>query len=396
MHELDWPLRFGGFIAPYHTPNESPTLSYHRDVEYAVRMDALGFDEVWCGEHHSTGYETIPSPEMFLAHVAAKTQRIKLGTGVVSVPYHNPFMVATRAVFLDHLTRGRMMLGMGPGALPTDLTMFNLDPMDIRSRMEQGIDAILALLRGETVTRDTEWFTLTEARLQVLPYTRPCFPIAVTAVGSANGPQLAGRLGAGILSLNATTGVGREGLTNHWGIAEESAAAYGTEIDRRNWRVVGPMHIAATREQVLAEVRYGLAPWLKYFTKIGPFDLIPDDASPEQWPAYLNDSGFAVIGTPDDAIAFIEKLLEISGGFGGFMLMHHEWAEPEATWNSLQLIARHVMPHFTKQLPSLRRSEEIAIASKESGGYNRAKEARAEATRQYQEKKAAREAPAIT
>jgi limonene 1,2-monooxygenase len=288
-----------------------------------------------------------------------------------------------------------MMLGMGPGALPTDVEMFNLDPMDIRPRMEEGIDTILALLRGETVTQKAEWFTLKEAQLQVLPYTYPCFPIAVTALHSANGPQLAGRLGAGMLSLNATSSGGREGLTKHWAIAEEQAAAHGSEIDRRNWRVVGPMHIAATREQALDQVRYGLAPWLKYMTKIGPFNLIPDDASPEHWASYLNDSGFAVIGTPDDAIAFIEDLLELSGGFGGFLLMHQEWAEPEAAWNSLQLIARHVMPHFTKQLPPLRRSEETAIANKERGGYARANEARTEATRKYEAKKVARDGAGV-
>jgi limonene 1,2-monooxygenase len=392
VHELDWPLRFGAFYAPIHTPNESPSVAFHRDIEQIVRMDELGFDEVWVGEHHSTGYELVSSPEILLAYVAAKTQRIRLGTGVASIPYHNPFMTASRAVMLDHLTRGRFTLGVGPGALPTDVTMFDLDPMVIRPRMEEGLDTIIALLAGETVTQTTDWFKLVDARLQILPFTRPSFEIAVTAQHSANGPRLAGRLGTGMLSLNATTASGLEGLASHWSIVEEEAALAGQVADRRKWRVVAPMHIAATREQALKDVSYGLGTWLKYMTQIGPLDLVPEGASPDEWPRYLNESGFAAIGTPDDAIEMIEKLLDLSGGFGSFLLFGHDWAEPQAALNSYQLIARYVIPHFTGQLQSLRRSEEIAIAARDVGVV-KAREARAEATRRYQAERSARSAP---
>jgi limonene 1,2-monooxygenase len=391
--ELDWPMQFGAFYPPIHTPNESPTAAFHRDIEQMVRMDQLGFDEVWVGEHHSTGYELVCSPEVFLAHIAAKTQHIKLCTGVVSVPYHNPFMVATRAVLLDHLTRGRFTLGMGPGALPTDVKMFELDPMVIRNRMEEGIDTILALLRGEAVTQKTDWFTLNEARLQILPYQHPRFEIAVTAQHSANGPRLAGRLGAGMLSLNATSPSGLEGLLNHWGIVEEEGKLHGQTIDRRNWRVVAPMHIAETKEQAIREVQYGLAQWLKYMTKIGPLDLLPEDAAPEDSPYYLNESGFAVIGTPADAIAMIENLQGISGGFGTFLLFAQDWARHDATMRSYELFAREVVPHFTKQMTSLQASERIAIAARDIG-VARAREARAEATRQYEAERSSRNAAA--
>ena len=392
--QLEWPMRFGAFIPPIHDPNHSPNLALHRDVELVVRMDELGFDEVWVGEHHSTGYEQIASPEVFLAYAAAKTQRIMLGTGVASIPYHNPFMTAQRAVLLDHLTRGRFMLGMGPGALPTDIAMFDLDPMCIRPRMEEGIDTIVRLLAGETVTQETDWFKLVEARLQHRPYSHPCFELAVTAQHSANGPKLAGRLGSGMLSLNATTAPGLEGLASHWAIVEEEATLSGKVADRRRWRVVAPMHIAHTREQAFEDVKYGLGAWLKYTTTIGPLDLIPEDASPDEWAHYLNESGFAVIGTPDDAIELIDKLQGLSGGFGAFLLFHHDWAQPEATLNSYQLIARHVIPHFTGQLDPLRKGEEIAIAARDVGVV-KARDARAEATRLYEEERAARDGATV-
>ena len=95
-----------------------PTLALERDLELLQWLDQLGFDEAWIGEHHSAGWETIASPEVFMATAAERTRNLRLGTGVVSLPYHHPYMVANRMVLLDHLTRGRVMLGVGPGAWP--------------------------------------------------------------------------------------------------------------------------------------------------------------------------------------------------------------------------------------------------------------------------------------
>ena len=115
---MDWPLRFGIFMAPFHPNGQNPTLALERDLELVEHLDRLGFDEAWIGEHHSAGYEIIASPELFIAAAAERTKHIRLGTGVVSLPYHHPFMMAQRIVQLDHITRGRVMLGVGPGALP--------------------------------------------------------------------------------------------------------------------------------------------------------------------------------------------------------------------------------------------------------------------------------------
>ena len=99
-------MTFGTFMAPFHRVGENPTLALERDLELIEWLDALGFDEAWIGEHHSGGWETIASPEVFIAAAAGRTRYIRLGTGVVSLPYHSPYMVANRMVLLDHLTRG--------------------------------------------------------------------------------------------------------------------------------------------------------------------------------------------------------------------------------------------------------------------------------------------------
>src|ERR1700722_19714063 len=317
---VDWPLRFGSFISPIHSPHEDPTLAIHRDVELVQLLDQLGYDEAWMGEHHSTGWEYVCSPEVFLAYAAAKTQRIKLGTGVISLPYHHPFNVAERVVLLDHLTRGRAIFGLGPGALAYDAHLFGLESSELRPMMEESFEVILALLRGERVTMKTPRWELRDAQLQLEPYSKPCFEIAVTCTISPSGAKLAGRHGTSMLSLNATQSSAVSILKSHWEVVEEQADKYGQTVDRRNWRMVGPMHIAETREQARREVEKGLARWIYYNTKVGTLGLVPETASSfDEYVDELIANGFAVIGTPDDAAAQIERLWEASGGFGTFL-----------------------------------------------------------------------------
>ena len=194
MSTLPPRMKFGIFLAPFHQLGEDPTLSLERDLELIEWLDYLGFDEAWVGEHHSAGWEIIASPEVFIAAAAERTKHIKLGTGVISLPYHNPLMVANRMVLLDHLTRGRVMLGVGPGALVTDALMLGIEPNSQRPRMEDSMRAIMHLLTSdEPLTMETDWFTLRNARLHLRPYTQPHFPLAVAAAGSPSGMLMAGR-----------------------------------------------------------------------------------------------------------------------------------------------------------------------------------------------------------
>src|SRR5881394_3313784 len=161
MTGTDWPLRFGIFLAPFHRPGQNPTLALERDLQLIEHLDRLGYEEAWIGEHHSGGWELIASPEVFIAAAAERTKHIRLGTGVSSLPYHHPLLLTDRMVLLDHLTRGRIMMGAGPGALPSDAFMMGIPVAEQRDRMEEALEAILLLLQGdEPVTYKTEWFTL--------------------------------------------------------------------------------------------------------------------------------------------------------------------------------------------------------------------------------------------
>jgi limonene 1,2-monooxygenase len=359
------PERFGIFLAPFHPCGQNPTLALERDLELIVHLDRLGFHEAWIGEHHSAGYEIIPSPEVFIGVAAERTRNIRLGTGVSSLPYHQPLMLADRMVLLDHLTRGRVMLGVGPGALPSDAYMMGIEVARQRDMMEESLDAILRLLRSdEPVTMETDWFTLRNARLQLRPYQRPHFEVAVAAQVSPAGPRAAGRFGCSMLSIGATSAGGFDILGHHWGVVEERAAQFGTDADRAGWRLVGPMHIAETREQAVADVAFGLADWVDYFQRVAALPLAPQTEDHDTLVDALNASGFAVIGTPDDAVAQIRRLANQSGGFGTYLLMAHEWADRAETLRSYELFSRYVMPEVTGSARTLVASRDWAAENR--------------------------------
>src|SRR5262245_25456921 len=200
----DWPMRFGIFLAPFHSPHQDPTRALHRDLELIEHIDDLGYEEAWIGEHHSGGWEIIADPTVFIAAAAQRTRHIRLGTGVASLPYHHPLLLADRVILLDHLTRGRVLFGVGPGQLTSDAKMLGLDPNEQRRMMEESLDVILALFRGETVTRHTDWFDLVDGVLQLRPFSFPHPEVCVAATFSPAGPRSAARHGAGLLSVAAT------------------------------------------------------------------------------------------------------------------------------------------------------------------------------------------------
>ncbi|BCN61090.1 LLM class flavin-dependent oxidoreductase [Rhodococcus hoagii] len=384
-------LRFGAFIAPHHAIGQNPTVALQRDLEFVEHLDRLDFDEVWIGEHHSAGSEIIGSPEIFIAAAAERTKRIKLGTGVTSLSYHNPLWVADRMVLLDHLTRGRVMLGVGPGSLPTDSAMIGLNPTECRELLEENLDIVVRLLHGESVTATTRTHTLIDAQLQLRPYSHPCFEVVVAGVASPTGPRLAGKHGLGLLSIGATlTPEGYDALGHHFGIMEERAAEYGTAVDRDQWRLVCPMHIAETEEQAQQDVRFGLGEWIDYFGKVAAFPHFGSGgAAMDDMIKYMNHSGMGIIGTPAQARELIDKLVTQSGGFGSMLIMNADWAAPAATKRSFELIAQQVAPHFQGQSQPL--FDAAARAGQKRDGYNEAQHAAiAHMTKKYEDELAAK------
>jgi limonene 1,2-monooxygenase len=213
--------------------------------------------------------------------------------------------------------------------------------------MDEAIGVLVPLLRGEVVSAEASWFTLREARLQLPPFTAPHVEICVASQVSPAGARAAGKHGLGLLSIGATTTGGFNALATNWEICEGRAKEFDQSVRRDQWRLVGPMHVAETREQAVEDVKYGLEKWLYYFREVAALPLAPAGGIESAVEAMRN-SGLAVIGSPDDAVAQLERLEAQSGGYGAFLFMDHNWADWPRKLRSYELFAQHVMPKLKR------------------------------------------------
>ena len=368
-------LKFGAFLAPHHPIGEHPMLQFRRDLDFVQQLDDLGYDEFWCGEHHSSGWEMIASPEMFLAAAGERTKRIKLATGVISLPYHHPYNVAQRMVQLDYMTGGRAIFGSGPGALASDAHTLGIDPMTQRDRQDEAIGIIRRLFRGERVTEKSEWFTMQDAALQILPLQED-MPFVVASMISPSGMTLAGKYGIGVFSLGSNSTQGLMALSQQREFAEDSAKKHGTTVNRADWRVLMSWHIAETREQAYREAGAGLMRWHNEYNVgtlmrpgLEPFRSV-DDALEK---SAIGENASAAIGTPDDLVKAIKRVMTISGGAGAIVGFAHDWANPENTRRSWDMVARYVIPEINGFLDGLRKSQRFVIENR--GVFERAGQA---------------------
>ena len=369
-------LRFGAFLAPHHPIGENPTLQLQSDLELVEHLERLGFDEFWCGEHHSTGWEIIASPELFLAAAAERTNRIMLGTGVISLPYHHPFMVAQRLVQLDHQSRGRVIFGSGPGALPSDAHVLGIDPMVLRDRQDEAIGIIRRLFESdERFSYESDWFTLRDAKLQLKPFQKN-MEFAVASSTSPSGMTLSGKHETSVFSVGSLSEDGIRALPLQWSFAEESAAKHGKTVHRENWRLLLSWHIAETRQKAREQAREGLLRHNNEYTigtlagGEGPIYKTPDAAVDG---VAFSDVSTAVIGTPDDLVARIRQMMEQSGGFGCVVGFVHDWANREDTRRSWDMVARYVIPEVNGLLEDYRESNKFVIENRDT--WERARQA---------------------
>ena len=360
-------LRFGAFLAPHHPIGENPLLQIQSDLEFVQHIEHLGYDEFWCGEHHSTGWEVIASPELFLAAAAERTNRIMLGTGVVSLPYHHPYMVAQRMVQLDYQSRGRVIFGSGPGALPSDAHTLGVDPMLLRDRQDEAMGVIRRLFEGgERFSYECEWFTLRDAKLQLTPLQKN-MEFAVASIVSPSGMTLAGKHEAGVLSVGSLSADGIRALPTQWSFAEESAAKHGNTVDRKNWRIVLNFHIAETRDKAREQARDGLMRHNNEYsigTLAGGEGVIYKTPDAAVDGVAFSDESTAVIGTPDDLVARIHQMMELTGGFGCVIGFVHDWANREDTLRSWDMVARYVIPEVNGLLDDYRESNKFVIENR--------------------------------
>lgn len=348
-------MKFGIFTMPEHPPWENWTLSYDRDIDEMVQAEKLGFDEYWIGEHHSGAYENVPAPELIIAKGSALTSRIMFGTGVVNLPYHDPFMVAERLAFLDQLTHGRLIYGFGASGLPTDWALFGMEPAEMRPRMEESIEIINRLMQADgPISYSGKYWSAENKTVQVKPFKNRLPEIVLAGLTSLSSYKSAATNGWGALSVyftppTFTNNPSFPDLVAQGKCLDESAAAAGLDpIEaRRNWRVVREVYIAKDKNTALEEIRKGVKGSYDYLFELGLGALMkldqemPDADVTFEW---MVDNIPWIIGTPEECSQQIKDLYEEVGGFGSFVINSRDWVPTDLHYRSWEQFARYCMP----------------------------------------------------
>ena len=365
-------MRFGLFLMPEPFPWSNWTLSYDLKLEEIVLAERLGFDEVWVGEHHTGAYENIPAPDIFIAKASALTHRIGLGTGTINLPYHDPFMVAERLAFLDHLTHGRLIYGFGGGGLVSDRSFFQLDKEEGTPRMHEALDIIEQLYANTDYIDFTgKFWNLEHKRIQVRPYQEhPQFSVA--GMSGVHNFALCGERGYAALSIYFTpttieNNPGMPDLVAQGRALAEAASTAGRDPAkaRHDWRICREVYVSDSKNAAMNEIRESLKQSYDYLFKIGLAPLMKRDvAMPDADVTFdwMVENIPWIIGSPQECTAQIKELDEAVGGFGSLLFNSREWVTTDRWNRSLELFARYVSPHFRRRDDQAFRSELAADA----------------------------------
>jgi len=349
-------VRFGLFLMPEPFPWSNWTLSYDLKLDEIVLAEHLGYDEVWVGEHHTGAYENIPAPDLFIAKASALTHRIALGTGTINLPYHDPFMVAERLAFLDHLTHGRLIYGFGGGGLVSDRRFFQMEPPEAGQRMREAIEIIQELYATtDYIDYKGDFWQLDQRRIQVRPYQVDP-PMAIAGMSGTHNFELCGTKGFAALSIYFTpvrieNNAGMPDLVAQGAALAEAASAAGRDpaAARRDWRICREVYVSDSRNSAMNEIRDSLRQSYDYLFKIGLAPLMKRDATmpdAEVTFDWMVENIPWIIGSPAECITQIRDMDEAVGGFGSLLFNSREWVTTDRWNRSLELFARYVSPHL--------------------------------------------------
>jgi alkanesulfonate monooxygenase SsuD/methylene tetrahydromethanopterin reductase-like flavin-dependent oxidoreductase (luciferase family) len=351
-------MQFGLFMMPLHPPHRAFADCYDRDIAQIVLADRLGFREAWVGEHLTERWENAPAPDLLLAQALALTKNVRLGTGVTLLALHNPVYLAHRLAMLDHMARGRFQWGIGGGGIPTDLSLFGLEPSSVRARSAEVLDVVLKLwasegrftYRGKFFDIDTPVLDPVKGRgYYMKPLQQPHPPIAVAAsTPDSSSMRMAGERGWIPMSSSLLS---RSYLAEHWRLVESGANGAGRRADRSSWRIARDVLVAPTSAMARERARAVLGRNYvehQHPNRIGTVQMastkldasVPDDAVTVD---YLMENVW-IVGDPAECAEKIHQLYEVSGGFGALLSITTD--SDDAGWDheSLRLLMEDVAP----------------------------------------------------
>jgi natural product biosynthesis luciferase-like monooxygenase protein len=312
----------------------TPEQMLYEVLEQTVLADRLGFDSVWFAEHHFSEYGILTSPHVLITAAAQRTQRIRLGVSIVTLPFHNPIHVAEDYALVDVLSGGRLNLGLGSGYLPHEFAGFNLDGKDKAFRFNDALAVIEKAWTGEKFSHHGEYYQFTDVQLQLLPKQKPV-PIWIGAL-RPQGVQYVGKMGYNIMGVPYVSSNSIDELASI--IAQYKQAYREAGHDERKIHLPLALHtfVAETREEAIATARDHLNLYLatRQYGKGAQFE---DLAQREQ----------LLIGSPDDCIEMIKRY-EAIGMDQVMMLMNFGGLPHEQVCQSMKLVAERVIPAFNR------------------------------------------------
>jgi alkanesulfonate monooxygenase SsuD/methylene tetrahydromethanopterin reductase-like flavin-dependent oxidoreductase (luciferase family) len=355
------------FMMPMHNMHRSYPVTLEEDIEAFKFADELGFDEGWCGEHYSSDIEQISSPLIFLAHIANLTRTMKLGTGVVSLPIYHPAQLAAHIALLDHLTKGRLILGIGTGGLGSDFELFGLEGADRQAMMLDSISIMQRIwasdppydLPGKFWNIGLSKTVWPDLGVGVLPKTlqRPHPPLAVS-VSSPNSNSIRVAARNNLMPISANF-VASWVVKTHWETYTDEMAKLGREPDGQNWRVARSIHVAETDEEAEAFVKQpgGAYDWyydymFQVYARMDAAALLapmPGMDAASITHVMVRDN-FVIHGSPETVARKLLTFRKEVGPFGTLMMTAHDWTAKASMRKSMELLVTKVMPVVREEL----------------------------------------------
>jgi alkanesulfonate monooxygenase SsuD/methylene tetrahydromethanopterin reductase-like flavin-dependent oxidoreductase (luciferase family) len=351
--------RLGMFVMPIHDPAKPLAQCCDEDLELAIRCEQLGFDEFWVGEHHTSTLENIVMPEIFIAKAFGLTTTMRLGPAPVCLQYHHPVHVANRLAFLDHLSHGRLNVCFGPGAIPTDMEVYAIDPADVAARVGEAVDTILRIWTSDPPYEIPGRFWNVSLRERVdpemglgalhKPLQKPYPPIAVPSISRRSaGIEKAAARGFSLFSHHM---IATEALVEQWATYRAAAAAAGRRATPADWRIARNVFIADTTAEARRLARSNsLGQCIQYIlelTRRGP-GIAMWKRDPRQTDAECNLDYFLdevlIVGDPPEVVRKLRELRERVGDFGTLVLVAHDWDDRGRWLRSQELFVREVVP----------------------------------------------------
>jgi alkanesulfonate monooxygenase SsuD/methylene tetrahydromethanopterin reductase-like flavin-dependent oxidoreductase (luciferase family) len=359
-------MRLGLFMMPVHPPARSFTDTLAEDAEKSILADRLGYEEVWMGEHFSATSEPIPSPLMFMAGLIAQTKSVRFGTGVINLPNHDPVIVAAEAAQFDHMSRGRFMLGVGPGGLLSDFELFRHTDVAVRNRKVVEAVNIMQRIWSQDPPYEIEgefWkirlannvFADLGIGYMPKPYQKGGPPITLS-LASPHSPsaRTAAAQGWGIISANI---IPTYSVASHWAIYSKACADTGKKPSGEKWRVARNMLVAPTDTEAYDRT-FGEQSSNRYFwtyiraalSGVGLLHLLKPqpDMPDEQATVEAIAEGCVLYGSPKTMLDKLVAFRDDVGPFGTLLTTGLDWLGPNEAWErqSMHLMAEEVMPKF--------------------------------------------------